>query len=100
MFNVGIHKVGTHFGGDFYAGGSKCRQFQKVGGFKMAVVQIGSSGNNVGSYNNIVEHCMLMEAADYDTHGNTGRKRNSEAYKARVKSIVTAGGGLSAANRS
>ena len=32
---------------------------------------------------------MLMEAADYDTHGNTGRKRNSEAYKARVKSIVT-----------
>ena len=30
-----------------------------------------------------------MEAADYDTHGNTGRKRNSEAYKARVKSIVT-----------
>ena len=52
-----------------------------------------------------------MEAADYDTHGNTGRKRNSEAYKARVKSIVTRlgvlpdeassyCGGLSAANSS
>ena len=27
---------------------------------------------------------LLMEAADYNTHGNTGRKRN----KARVKSIV------------
>ena len=32
---------------------------------------------------------LLMEAADYDTHNNTGRKRNSEAYKARVKSIVS-----------
>ena len=30
---------------------------------------------------------MLMEAADYDTHSNTGRKRNSEAYKARVNPL-------------
>ena len=59
LFNVGIHKVGTHFGGDFYVGGSKCRQFQKVGGFKMAVVQIGGSGNNVGSCNSIVGQLVV-----------------------------------------
>ena len=59
LFNVGIQKVGTHFGGDFYVGGSKCRQFQKVGGFKMAVVQIGGSGNNVGSCNSIVGQLVV-----------------------------------------
>ena len=53
LFNVGIHKVGTHFGGDFYVGGSKCRQF------KMVVVQIGGSGNNVGSCNNIVGQLVV-----------------------------------------
>ena len=59
LFNVRIHKVGTHFGGDFYVGGSKCRQFQKGGGFKMAVVQIGGSGNNVGSCNSIVGQLVV-----------------------------------------
>ena len=59
LFNVGIHKVGTHFGGDFYVGGSKSRQFQNGGGFKMAVVQIGGSGNNVGSCNSIVGQLVV-----------------------------------------
>ena len=39
LFNVGIHKVGTHFGGDYKVGGSKCRQFQKVGGSKWRWLQ-------------------------------------------------------------
>ena len=59
LFIVGIHKVGTHFGGDFYVGDSKCRQFQNGWGFKMAVVQIGGSGNNVGSCNSIVGQLVV-----------------------------------------
>ena len=39
LFNVGIHKVGTHFGGDYKGGGSQCRQFQNGGGSKWRWLQ-------------------------------------------------------------
>ena len=78
LFNVGIHKVGTHFGGDFYVGGSKCRQFQKGGSFKMAVVQIGGSGNNVGSCNNIVGQLVVATNSSGVATTSSGDMATSE----------------------
>ena len=45
LFNVGIHKVGTHFGGDYKVGSSKCRQFQNGGGSKWRWLQNASGCN-------------------------------------------------------
>ena len=78
LFNVGIHKVGTHFGGDFYVGGSKCQQFQKVGGFKMSAVQIGGGGNNVGSGNNIVGQLVVATNSSGVATNSSGGMATSE----------------------
>ena len=81
LFNVGIHKVGTHFGGDFYVGGSKCRQFQKVGGFKMSAVQIGGGGNNFGSGNNIVGQLVVATNSSGVATTSSGGMATSEIHQ-------------------